>query len=487
MNRRLTGLVAALFCAVPSLVVPLSSVARASSCADTPYMFNEQPHSVVRPVGTGFVMLTDTRSRRVEMRDARTGKLKWASGPVAEGATFLADVDQQAVTVTLQPCASLLVRRWSNDKGRLAWSRKLPGLPHVSAAGTPFTVAEHDLGQGDWNHDGVPDLALLQVARELQTPVDQGFCQPSGYCASATERTLDTRLAVIDGKTGRVLVSTTLGDSSIAESAATWSADGRSILAAYPATAGTVVERLSAQARTSVTLPLPAPTDLQLFGTSTPVLVSTADANQDEAMVYTGLTPALGVAWVRELSGGRVTFPLSSSTLMASGGANAVAISLDTTTGLPKWAAPTPSAFGNTYNAGRWSSTTTDDVAIVEPNATGDSTVVSEVLSGATGLPAAMLDADEWPEQTCDQAAGLATVVHPYDSSSSVRLRRSPGTIVWTVPFATPHHDKPVVVCGNRQAGVALVYAAGARAQVAVQLSTGHAVWRAQLPISIDP
>jgi len=383
----------------------------------------------------------------------------------------------------------MLVRRWSNDRGRLAWSRTLPALPHLNAAGTPFVVAEHDLGQGDWNRDGVADLALLQVAREIQTPVDQGFCQPSGYCASATQRTVDTRLAVIDGRTGRVLLNTTLGDSSIAESAATWAADGHSLLAAYGAAsnAGTVVEQLSAQKRTTATLPLPTATDLQLFGTATPVLVSTADANQDEAVVYTGLTPALGIAWTRELSGGRVTLPLSPTTLAATGGANGAAVAFDTETGLPRWAAPTPSVFGSSYDAGRWSSSAVDDIAIVEPNATGDGTVASEVLSGATGLPAAMLDPDEWPEQTCDAAGGLATVVHPYATSSSVRLRRAPTTVAWTVPLTTPQHERPVVVCTSRQAGVALVYAPGARAQVAVQVATGHVLWRAQLPISVDP
>jgi len=48
MKRRVAGLVTALFCVVPSLAVPLSSAARAGGCADTPYLFEEQPHSVVR-------------------------------------------------------------------------------------------------------------------------------------------------------------------------------------------------------------------------------------------------------------------------------------------------------------------------------------------------------------------------------------------------------------------------------------------------------
>lgn len=484
MSRLVAGLVGAVCC-----LVPLPPLARASACADTPFVFNEQPHPVVRPVGTGFALLSDARPQHVELRDARTGALRWSSGPVDEGATYLADADDQVTTVTLLPCASVLVRRWSAATGRLAWSRTLPGLPNVTASHAMFLVAEHDLGQGDWNHDSVPDLALLQVARGIQAPFDQGLCQPSGYCASATQPTTDTRLAVLDGKTGRALLTTSLGRPSIAESAATWAADRQSILAAYDAGsgAGTVVERLSARARTSATLPLPVATDLQVFGTRTPVLVSTVSANQDEAMVYTGLTPALGVAWVREVSGGRETFPLSASTLLASGGANSVAVSLDTATGVPAWAAPTPSTFGNTYNAGRWSSATTDDVAVVEPNATGDGTTVSEILSGTTGLPVTMLDADEWPEQTCDPAAGLATVVHPYVGSPTLRLRRASGAVAWSLPFAVPKHDRPVVVCGNRRAGIALAYVAGLRAQVAVDLATGRALWRAQLPVAVDP
>lgn len=371
-GRWLQGLVALV------LTVPAVSAAHFPSCESGEFSNSTDYGSpvwraaalVTPPAPPELIVQRHSERGPLLSRLDASGRIRW--GPVAAAGGFsgllLGEGGRTIVEVADGgSCGAVVVRRRAAATGRLQWTAKVPGL----ATWRRPDVTVRTTGLGDVNGDGFSDVPLVRTAQDGGGGVTHCIGQPSGVCR-APGASWSSRLDVLDGRTGHVLITSALGEGRGGMPSAHWVRRGRgdALAVVVPKDAAvaevTVFQDAKAAWRRELTA---AGSDVSLAaGGGTLVAVASAVGYVDLAVgpVVSALDPATGaLRWTRPLGGAGQAVPLGNGDVVTADVASGRLVRLDGRTGGEVWSSlPLGSLRLNPYLVGDVDGGGADDVAV---------------------------------------------------------------------------------------------------------------------------
>lgn len=436
------------------------------------------------PAPAGLFQRFTPTGVHIDLHDGSTGRTSWrTSKPTGGGGLIVPDEPRPRHTFQVSSgdgeCGGVAVAAIDLRDGHTQWTRQLAGL---NTTDRPYTTVRAP-GSGDFNGDGVDDVAVLRAAEDRPVP-NYSSCMPlpSDAChmpATSWAGELD----VLDGKSGKVLVKRPLGQHRAAQPAIVWiPRTGRDWLAlSVPQDDATIVLQMfkGATAPAWSTSLVPGLNDVSLLRTPTTVTTVTSAVGLNRlATVFTFTTfdAASGAQlWARTGTAG-AALTLGAASIVHTEATSGVLTRLDARTGTERWAtlpmgplARLPVVVGDIDGRG------VDDVAV----RTNTETVI---LAGEDGHVLMHLASDVNPYPTADltgdRRPDLLVVEHPQDATPTVVLYEGVRlTRRWASPVALAAGGSAVELetAGGVRGTVLIHSLAGNR--IALRADTGKPRW----------